>query len=130
PATVRMVDGNGTGCRALGFTGEELLRRGPQDTPPAGPGELERKYDELIANPSLPSGMESYYRCKDGSHLPFESTRHVLRSGDRWLIAAISRDIRERIAKQQALHESEAGLRRAQRMAKLASVITARDGSV
>src|SRR5262249_47324395 len=36
--------------------------------------------------------------CKDGSLIPFESTRRVLQSGDTYVIAAISRDIRERIA--------------------------------
>jgi diguanylate cyclase (GGDEF)-like protein len=42
--------------------------------------------------------MKSHYVCKDGSLLPFESTRHVLRSADTTIIAAISRDIRERLA--------------------------------
>src|SRR5260221_9707655 len=86
---------------------------GPQDTLLVNREQLEKNYDELIATPSLPSGMKSYYRCKDGSQLPFESTRHVLRSGEAWLIAAVSRDIRERIAKEQALRESEAGGRHA-----------------
>jgi PAS domain S-box-containing protein/diguanylate cyclase (GGDEF)-like protein len=106
-ATMRMVDVNQTACKLLGYTREELLRMGPQDTLPASREELAKKYDELIANPSLPSGIESYYRCKDGSHLPFESTRHVLRSGDTWLIAAVSRDIRQRLASERARRESE-----------------------
>src|SRR5258706_14033881 len=42
--------------------------------------------------------MKSHYICKDGTLLPFESTRHVLRSEDTTLIAAISRDIRARLA--------------------------------
>src|SRR5262249_13859133 len=59
--------------------------------------------DALLAQPpgeaDRPlSGMKSYYVCKDGSELPFESTRHVLRSGDSTIIAAISRDIRARLA--------------------------------
>src|SRR5207245_965969 len=37
----------------------------------------------------------------------FESTRHVLRSGDSYIIAAISRDISERLASENALRESE-----------------------
>jgi len=44
------------------------------------------------------SGMKSHYVCKDGTLLPFESTRHVLRSEDTALIAEISRDIRARLA--------------------------------
>jgi len=51
--------------------------------------------------------MNSHYRRKDGSTFPFESTRHVLRSGDAYIIAAISRDISARIAAEEALRSSE-----------------------
>ena len=102
-ATMRFVDVNRTACRLLGYSREELLRMGPQDVLPVGREELERNYDALIAKPTgttveIPRGMRSHYICKDRSLLPFESTRHVLRSGDTTIIAAISRDIRERLA--------------------------------
>ncbi|HEY6240405.1 MAG TPA: EAL domain-containing protein, partial [Burkholderiales bacterium] len=102
-ATMRFVDVNRTACRLLGYSREELLRMGPQDVLPVGREELERNYDSLIAKPTgdtveISRGMKSHYICKDGSLLPFESTRHVLRSGDSTIIAAISRDIRERLA--------------------------------
>ncbi|HEY6720199.1 MAG TPA: EAL domain-containing protein, partial [Burkholderiales bacterium] len=61
--------------------------------------------DELIATGST-QGMQSYYRCKDGSTLPFESRRRVMRSGDSWIIVATARDIRERIAQEEALRKS------------------------
>jgi len=52
---------------------------------PVSREELERDYDALLARPTsdtdyIPRGMKSQYICKDGSKLPFESTRHVLRS--------------------------------------------------
>jgi diguanylate cyclase (GGDEF)-like protein/PAS domain S-box-containing protein len=102
-ATMRFVDVNKTACRQLGYTREELLSMGPQDVLPVSREELERDYDALLARPTsntdyIPRGMKSQYTCKDGSRLPFESTRHVLRSGDSTIIAAISRDIRARIA--------------------------------
>src|SRR5581483_3445099 len=102
-ATMRFVDVNETACRLLGYTRDELLGMGPHDVLPATRDELEKSYDQLIARPSeqpgvIPAGMKSHYRCKDGSLLPFESTRHVLRSGDTHIIAAVSRDIRERLA--------------------------------
>jgi len=102
-ATMRFVDVNRTTCRALGYTREELLGMGPQDVLPVSREELERDYDALLARPTsdtdyIPRGMKSQYICKDGSKLPFESTRHVLRSGDSTIIAAISRDIRARLA--------------------------------
>jgi diguanylate cyclase (GGDEF)-like protein/PAS domain S-box-containing protein len=106
-ASMRIIDVNQTTCRLLGYAREELLRMGPADILPVTREELERAYDQLIAAPAAQSGMESYYRCKDGSRLPFESTRHVLRSGGKWLVAAISRDIRQRQADQARLRESE-----------------------
>jgi diguanylate cyclase (GGDEF)-like protein/PAS domain S-box-containing protein len=101
--TMRFVDVNETACRLLGYSREELLRMGPQNVLPVSREDLERSYDELIAHPTsdaetLRSGMKSHYVCKDGTLLPFESTRHVLRSGDTTIIAAISRDIRARLA--------------------------------
>ncbi len=101
--TMRFVDVNETACKLLGYSREELLRMGPQDVLPVTREELEQSYDKLVARPSgqsgvILSGMKSHYVCKDGSLLPFESTRHVLRSGDTYIIAAISRDIRARLA--------------------------------
>jgi diguanylate cyclase (GGDEF)-like protein/PAS domain S-box-containing protein len=124
-ARMRFLDVNETACKLLGYTREELLRMGPQDILPVNRQDLEKAYDELIKNQSSPSGMRSYYRCRDGSRLPFESTRHVFRSGDAWLVAAISRDIRERIASEQALRESEAGLKRLNRVYAVLSGINA-----
>jgi diguanylate cyclase (GGDEF)-like protein/PAS domain S-box-containing protein len=105
---MRFVDVNDTACRLLGYTREELLRIGPQDVLPVSREELERSYDKLIANPNsdaevLHRGMKSHYICKDGTLLPFESTRHVLRSGDTTIIAAISRDIRARLVIEEKL---------------------------
>src|SRR6266446_4240822 len=105
--TMRFVDVNETACRLLGYSREELLKMGPQDVLPTSREELEGAYDEFIATPSHTHGMRSQYRCKDGSTFPFESTRHVLRSGDAYIIAAISRDVRERLASENALRESE-----------------------
>ena len=105
--TMRFVDVNATACRLLGYTREELLAMGPQDVLTVPREVLERSYDELIGCPAVVGRMSSAYLCRDGSRLPFESTRHVLRAGDKWLIAAISRDIRERLAGEQALRGSE-----------------------
>ncbi|MGC2519121.1 MAG: PAS domain S-box protein [Burkholderiales bacterium] len=106
-ATMRFVDVNETSCRLLGYSREELLEMGPQDVLPESRDSLEHDYNEFIANPSNVVGMQSHYRCKNGSLLPFESTRHVLRSGDSNIIVAVSRDMRERLAAREALAQSE-----------------------
>ena len=109
--TMRFVDVNRTACTLLGYSREELLAMGPQDVLPVSRERLEQAYDEFIANPAQTTGMKSHYRCRDGSLLPFESTRRVLRSASGWIIAAISRDIRERIAAEKAIQQSEARFR-------------------
>ncbi len=111
-ATMRFVDANSTICRLLGYTREELLAKRLDEVLPVSHEELAAAYDRQIADPSAPGGMTSYYRCKDGSQLPFESKRQVLRSGDKLLISIVSRDIRERIAAESALRESEERFRR------------------
>jgi diguanylate cyclase (GGDEF)-like protein/PAS domain S-box-containing protein len=106
-ATMRFVDVNNTACRMLGYSREELLQMGPQDVLPKTREELEATYDEIVDNPAQTQGMQSYYRRKDGTAFAFESTRHVLRSGDTHIIAAISRDISPRIEAEEALRSSE-----------------------
>jgi PAS domain S-box-containing protein len=54
--------------------------------------------------------LNSVYRCKDGSGVPFESTRRVLYAADGPLVVAISRDIRKRLATEQALQEAKSRL--------------------
>ncbi|HEX6266919.1 MAG TPA: diguanylate cyclase, partial [Burkholderiales bacterium] len=110
-AAMRFVDVNSTACSLLGYSREELLAMGPQDVLPVSREELARSYEALSAAPGTVGAMESYYVCKDGSRLPFESTRRVLRSAGRPIIVAISRDRRERIAAEEALRESEARFR-------------------
>src|SRR6266516_3759918 len=103
--TMRFVDVNETACRNLGYSREAFLAMTPEDILPVTRKDLETAYDEMIATGSTQS-MRSEYRCKDGSELPFESRRRVMRSGDSWIIVVTARDIRERIAREEALRKS------------------------
>jgi len=109
--SMRYVDVNETVCRTLGYTREEMLAMGPQDVLPASREELQRTYEKFIADPGTIHGMNSVYRCRDGSTVPFESTRRLLHSEDGPIIVAISRDIRKRLETEAALRESEARFR-------------------
>jgi PAS domain S-box-containing protein len=68
---MRYVDVNETACRTLGYSREELLAMGPHDLLPASREELQRAYEKFAAAPSTIHGMKSFYRCKDGSTIPF-----------------------------------------------------------
>jgi diguanylate cyclase (GGDEF)-like protein/PAS domain S-box-containing protein len=103
--TMRFIDVNEAVCRNLGYSRAELLQMTPDEILPTTRPQLERAYDEMIATGATQQ-MRSAYRCKGGSTLPFESRRRVMRSGDDWIIVATARDIRERIAQDEALRMS------------------------
>jgi diguanylate cyclase (GGDEF)-like protein/PAS domain S-box-containing protein len=105
--TLRYIDVNSTMCKLLGYSKRELLRMGPADVILESREELIHSYDALIADPSSSNSRKSRYRRKDGSQFPFESRRQIFRSGKRWIIAAISRDITDQANAEQALRESE-----------------------
>ncbi|MGB5082102.1 MAG: EAL domain-containing protein, partial [Burkholderiales bacterium] len=104
-ATMAFVDVNETACRNLGYSREDFLSLAPEDILPMTRKELETAYDEMIAGGAA-QRMRSQYLCKDGSTLPFESVRRAMRSGDSWTIVIIARDVRERIAQEEALQKS------------------------
>jgi len=60
--------------------------------------ELERSYDALIAGGVDTKPLEMPRRRKDGSQAWVEVRRHALRSGDRWTIVTLVRDVTERKA--------------------------------
>ncbi|HKW37297.1 MAG TPA: EAL domain-containing protein [Burkholderiales bacterium] len=103
--TMRFIDVNEAVCRKLGYSRSELLSMTTDQILPISRKDMERVYDEMIASGTT-QGMRSFYRCKDGSTLPFESRRRVMRSGDDSIIVATARDIRERIAQEEALRKS------------------------
>lgn len=104
-ATMRVVDVNETACRSLGYTREEFLELDPEEFLPMTRKDLEAAYDEMIAGDAT-QRMRSEYRCKDGSTLPFESVRRAMRTGKSSTIVIIARDIRERVAQEEALKQS------------------------
>jgi diguanylate cyclase (GGDEF)-like protein/PAS domain S-box-containing protein len=112
-------------CEMLGYGEGELLRLNAVDTYP----EEER---ERVALRFADLGdiktrvFERIMRRKDGTSFPAEVSVKFI-GNDRH--QGIARDVTERKEAQKALAASEAGLRRAQHMAKLAQVTTRPDGS-
>jgi diguanylate cyclase (GGDEF)-like protein/PAS domain S-box-containing protein len=93
--TLRYVDVNLSACEMHGYSREEMLQKGPADFSTLSREQLERSYDEAIASGTT-TRVESYQQRKDGTRFPTEVLRRAVRSGERWIIVAIVRDVTER----------------------------------
>ena len=102
---------NDAGCRALGYTREELLGMNvAQVNPHATPARWAQVMQMLKERPSLVN--ESLHRRKDGSEFPVELTSTYLQFGGREYCHGFARDITERKRAEAALRDSEQAARR------------------
>jgi len=106
-ATMRFIDVNITACEELGYTREELLQMGPHDLNRIPREEYERAYDRLIAGQQEARVLETALRRSDGSMIPVEVNRGVVKTGNGHLIIATVRNISRRKRNEAALRESE-----------------------
>src|SRR5688572_8328446 len=109
-STMRFLDANRVGCKALGYTREQLLSMGPHDVLAKSREELERDYDQVIARGAEGIRTEAAYTRKDGRTGWSELFRRALRSDEGWIIVTISRDITERKTEEGKLRRFRAAL--------------------
>ncbi len=133
--TLRFLDVNEVACHNYGYTREEFLALTIRDIRPAEDIAQVEASVRTTPKQSFNSGIWRH-RKKDGTIIDVEITSHeILYKGRRTrLVCPI--DVTERLVAEKAharlagaLREREAGLRRAQILAKLAHVITRPDGS-
>jgi PAS domain S-box-containing protein len=102
--SMRFVHINDAACRMRKQTRAEMFALGPEGVLSTSRAELERIYDEVIAGGGAAQASEMLRTRPDGSQVWLELRRHAQRSGDRWTIATLVRDITAR-------RKSEEGLR-------------------
>src|SRR5579859_100867 len=84
---------NDAACRMQNQTRDELLALRPEAVHSISRAELERTYDAVIASGVNAQPVELLQRRKDGSQGWFEFRRHAQRSGERWTIVTLVRDV-------------------------------------
>jgi PAS domain S-box-containing protein len=89
------IDVNRSMCETLGYTREELLQMGPQDTTVMeGPSIIAEITKRIIQDGH--ALFEASGMTKDGKKIPFEINAHLIEIGDERIVMAVSRDISER----------------------------------
>jgi len=94
--TMRFIDVNETACRRLGYTRAELMTMGPAHLTNKSLADIKALYDRVIACAPDAIVTEQIGAGRDGRTWFSEVSRRALKSGERWLIVTISRDIDER----------------------------------
>ncbi len=126
--TLKFLDVNEVACQRYGYTRDEFLSMSIRDIrPPEDIAAVERSV-RLTPAEVFSSGIWRH-RLKDGRLIYVEITSHELLYGTRPARMVAPLDVTKRVLAEAALSEREAGLRRAQGIAKLAHVVTRADGS-
>ena len=95
-SNMRFIHVNDAACRMLNQTREGLLALEPWVVLSISRAELERTYDAIIASGVVVKPQELLRPREDGAQAWVEVRRHAQRSGDRWTIVTLVRDITER----------------------------------
>ena len=106
-SNMRFIHVNDAACRMLNQTREGLLALEPWAVLSTSRAELERTYDAIITSGVLAKPQELLRPRQDGAQAWVEVRRHAQRSGDRWMIVTLVRDITERKRADDALRQSK-----------------------
>ena len=105
-STFKYIDVNGSACRMLGFTKEELLTKTIQDITMQDKNDLPFRFEELQKGKTVL--QERRMRKKDGQILPVEINAQLLPNGN---FLATVRDISARKEREKKLETQERQLR-------------------
>jgi len=125
--TLRFLDVNEVACQKYGYTREEFLSMTIRDIRPAEDVAAMEQSVRLTPPQVFNSGVWRH-RLKDGRLIYVEINSHEMPYRGRMARFVAPLDVTERVLAEAALREREAGLRRAQALARLAHVVMRPDG--
>lgn len=126
--TLAILNVNEVACRKYGYSREEFLSLSIRDIRPECDIPLLEESVRTAPPVELSAGIWKH-RMRDGTLIDVEITSHEMHYKGRRARFVCPIDVTQRLRAEKALREREAGLRRAQAMARLGHVITRADGS-
>ncbi len=104
---MKIIDLNDAAAHSLGYEPAELAGRNPAMLfADRGEAELRAEYERLVSSPEGTQLVRAHFRRKDGSLVPVEGTRRVVRTAGRSYVVGIVRDITERLKAEERLQQS------------------------
>jgi len=97
---------NDAGCKALGYSRDELLQLRVFDINPTVTAQQWAELWHVLRDKKVLTA-ESVHRRKDGSEFPVELTSNYIKFGEQEYVNEFARDITARVQVQEALRESE-----------------------
>ncbi len=126
--TLRFLDVNEVACQKYGYTRAQFLAMTIREIRPAEDVAAVEQSVRLTPPQVFNSGVWRH-RLSNGRLIYVEITSHELLYRGRPARFVAPLDVTARVLAEAALHEREAGLRRAQTLARLGHVVTREDGS-
>ncbi len=105
--SMRIIDINDAALRNLGYERHELLGQPVSVVfPDRSPEDMRAIYDRLLQSADGAELQQMHHRRKDGSIVPVEVTRQVLRTSEGTYVIGIARDLTERLRNEERLRSS------------------------
>ena len=104
---MQIIDLNDAAAHSLGYERDELIGRNPDTMfEDRGDAQLRAEYERLMASADGTQLLRAHFRRKDGSLVPVEGTRRLVRAAGRNYVVGIVRDITDRLKAEERLQQS------------------------
>jgi PAS domain S-box-containing protein len=104
---MRIIDANDAAARNLGYERSELIGNSPAMLfAGRSDADLRAAYERMEAQPDNTDAYRAHYVRKDGSLIPVEITRRLVRIGRSRYVVGVARDIADRLRSEERLQQS------------------------
>ncbi len=104
---MRIIDINDAAAHSLGYERDELIGQHPKMLfERRDEAEVRAEYERVLSSPDGTQLFRAHVRRKDGSLMPVEGSRRLLRAAGRSYVVGIARDISERLKSEERLQQS------------------------
>jgi diguanylate cyclase (GGDEF)-like protein/PAS domain S-box-containing protein len=104
---LQIIDLNDAAAHLLGYEREAMIGANPAIMfEGRDDAHVRAEYERLTANPDAAQSFRAHFRRRDGTLVPVEGSRRLLRASGRNYVVGIARDITERLKAEERLQQS------------------------